>query len=102
MNEVWTDFCSERRIKLLFQSVGAHPWLLECRNGLVRGIYNRLVEDDSLSSDEILGEAQWCLNLRLSTGRFSAYRLVFGSFPADVSGWVDCEDGLLFAKDASL
>ena len=27
-NEVWADLCSERRIKLQFQEVGAHPWIL--------------------------------------------------------------------------
>ena len=26
--EIWTDFCSERRIKLQFQEVGVHPLLL--------------------------------------------------------------------------
>ena len=72
-NEVWADYCTERRIKLLFQGVGAHPWLLERRNGLARGIYNRLVEDDRFSSEKILGEVQWCLNTVLSTSGFSAF-----------------------------
>ena len=40
-NEIWTDVCADRRIKLQFQGVGAHLWLLERRNGLARGIYCR-------------------------------------------------------------
>ena len=66
-NEVRTDYCPERRIKLLFHGVGAHRWLLERRNGLARGIYNRLVEDDRFSIEKILGEVQWRLNTLLST-----------------------------------
>ena len=101
-NEVWTDYCSERCIKLLFQGAGAHPWLLERRNGLARGIYNRLVEDDRFSSEEILGEVQWRLNAMLSTSGFSAYQMVFGSNPADLFGWDDSEEDLSFAQDTSL
>ena len=100
-NEVWADYCTERRIKLLFQGVGAHPWLLGRRNGLARGIYNRLVEDDRFSSEEILGEVQWRLNTMLATSGFSAYQMVFGSNPADLFGWGDSEEDLLFAQDAS-
>ena len=38
-NEIWTDLRAELRIKLQFQGVGAHPWLLGRRNGLARGIF---------------------------------------------------------------
>ena len=48
-NEAWADFCADRRIKLFFQCVGAHPWILERRNGLARGIYNRMMADDRFS-----------------------------------------------------
>ena len=41
---LWRDLCVEPRIKLVIQGVGAHPWILERRNGLARGIYNRLKE----------------------------------------------------------
>ena len=44
-NDLWRDLCVGRRIKLIFQGVGAHPWILERRNGLARGIYNRLKAD---------------------------------------------------------
>ena len=37
-NDLWRDLCVERRIKLVFQGAGAHPWILERRNGLARGI----------------------------------------------------------------
>ena len=82
-NEVRADYCSERRIKLFFQGVGEHPCLWERRNGLARGIYNRLIEDDRFSSGEILGEVQWCLNAMLSSSGISAYHMVFGFDPAD-------------------
>ena len=91
-NEVWADYCSERRTELFFQGVGAHPWLLERQNGLARGIYNRLIEDDRFSSGQILSEVQYCLNTMLSSCGFSAYHVVFGSNPADLFRWDDSED----------
>ena len=44
--EVRADLFSERRIKLRFQGVGGRLWILERRNGLARGLYNRLVAAD--------------------------------------------------------
>ena len=32
-NEAWAELRSERRIKLLHQGFGAHPWILGRRNG---------------------------------------------------------------------
>ena len=46
-NELWAELRSERGVKS-FQEVRAHPWLLERRNGLARGIFNRLKEDRSI------------------------------------------------------
>ena len=43
-NEIWTDLRVGRGIKLQFQGIGDHPCLLERRNGLARGIYNRLLK----------------------------------------------------------
>ena len=83
-HEVWTELRSERRIKLLLQGVGAHPWILERRNGLARGIYNRLEEDDRFPGGQILAEAQWCLNTLISGGGFLANQMVFGPNPADL------------------
>ena len=40
-NDLWRDLCVGRRIKLVFQGVGAHPWILVRRDGLARGIFNR-------------------------------------------------------------
>ena len=45
-NEVWADSCPERRIKLLFPGAGARPGILDCRNGVARGIYHRLTAGD--------------------------------------------------------
>ena len=83
-NELWPELRPERRIELLVQGVGAHPWILACRNGLARGIYNRLEEDDRFSGTQILAEVQWRLNALISGGGFSAYHMVFGSNPADL------------------
>ena len=101
-NAIWTDLCAERRIKVQFRGVGAHPWLLERRNGPARGIYNRLVEDDRFSKKMILLEAQWCLNTMLSACRFSAHQMVLGSNPVDLCGWEDKDEDLMFAQDTSL
>ena len=76
-NEIWLDLCSDRRVKLQFQGVGAHPWMLERRNGLARGIYNRIREGGRFSGRQILSEVQWRLNALISAGGFSAYRMVF-------------------------
>ena len=91
-----------RRIKLIFQGVGAHPWILEGRNGLARGIYNRLKADRCFTVPQILAEAQWCLNTLVSASGYSAYQLVFGSNPMDLYGWDDSEGDLLFAQDTSI
>ena len=99
---IWTYFCAERRIKLLSQGVGAHPWILERRNGLARGSFNRLSENDRYSGRQILAEAQWRLNTMISASGYSASRFVFGSNPADLYGWGDQEEDLLFAQDASV
>ena len=98
-NEIRMDFCAERRLKLQFQEVGAHLWLLGRRNGLARGIYNRPIEDDRFSYTTILSEVQWCLNTMRSAGGFSAYQIVFGSNPVDFFGWEDGGEDLLFAQD---
>ena len=94
----WPSF----RFKLLFQDVGAHAWILERRNGLARGISNRLREDDRFSGKQILAEALWCLNTLISRSGFSAYRLVFGSNPVDLFGWQDEDEDLALAHDTSL
>ena len=101
-NEVWTDFCTDRRIKLPFQGVGAHPWILERRHGLARGIYNRIRTDDRFSGRQIVTEVQWCLNTLISASGYSAYQLVFGSNPTDRYGWGDTDEDLLFVQDTSV
>ena len=81
-NEVWADFCADRRIKLFFQGVGVHPWILERRNGLARGIYKRMMADGRFSGRRVLTEVQWCLNTLIPASEYSAFQLVFGSNPA--------------------
>ena len=58
---------------VVFQGVGAHPWILERRNGLARGIYNRLKEGRYYTGPQILSEAQWRLNTLVSASGYSAY-----------------------------
>ena len=99
-NDLWRDLCVERRIKLVFQGVGAHPWILERRNGLARGIYNRLQADRYNAGSQILTEVQWCLDTMVSPSGSSDYQLVFGSNPMDLYGWGDSDEELLFAQDA--
>ena len=101
-NDLWRDLCVDRRITQIFQGVGAHPWILERRNGLARGIYNRLKADRYYTGPQILAEAQWRLNTLVSASGYSAYQLVFGSNPMDLYGWDDSEDDLLFAQDTSI
>ena len=83
-NELRTDLRSDRRIKLLFQGVGARPWILERRNGFARGTYNRLKEDDQDLGKQIPAEVQRRLNALISGGGFSTNQMVFGSSPADL------------------
>ena len=78
------------------------PWILERRNGLAQGIYNRSQKDDRFPGRQILAEVQWCLNTVISGGGFSAYQMVFGSNPADLYGWEDKDEDLMFAQDTSL
>ena len=73
------EICVERRIKLVFQGAGAHPWILERRNGLARGIYNRLKADRYYTGPQILAEVQWRLNTLVSASGYSAYQLDFGT-----------------------
>ena len=85
-NEVRTDLRSDRRIKLQVHGAGAHPWILERRSGLARGVYNRLVADGRVFGGQILAEVQWRLNALMSGGAYSVYQLIFGSNPVDL--WV--------------
>ena len=56
-NELSAELRSDRRIKLLSQGVGAHPWILGRRSGLSRGIFYRLKGGDRFSSKQIPAEA---------------------------------------------
>ena len=53
-NEVRTDLCSARRIKVRYHGVGARPWILDRRNGLARGILPRVVSHDRFSGGQAL------------------------------------------------
>ena len=89
-----------RRIKVLFQGGGSHPWILERRNGVASGIYYRLREDDRFSWKQMLAEVQFCLSSLISGGGFSTYQMVFGSKPGGF-GREDKDECLTFAQDFS-
>ena len=80
---------------------GARHWHLEEGIVLARRPYNRLVADDRFAIKQILTEAHYCLHSLLSASGYSAYRLIFGSNPADVFGRGGDVGGLLLAQDAS-
>ena len=46
--------------------MGPNPLMLERRNGLARGMYNRLREDGRFVVRATSGEGQYCLNTILS------------------------------------
>ena len=39
-DKLWANLCADHYIKLQRRCVGAHPWILERRNALARGMYN--------------------------------------------------------------
>ena len=100
-SETRRNFCAERRIKLHFQGVGDHPWLMERRNGLARGICHRLIEDDRFMNKTILAEVRWRPNSMLSASGFSAHHMVFGSHPVDLFGLEHGREDMMFARDTS-
>ena len=55
----------------------SHPWILERRNSLARGIYNRLKEGDPFSNKQVPRKEQWRLNTLNSAGSFPATRWFF-------------------------
>ena len=77
-------------MKLPSQGEGDHPWFLWRRNGLARGIDNRLAADCRLASWSISNAVQLCLDATFGHGGFSAYRNVSGSNPADLYMWRIC------------
>ena len=95
-NDLWRDLCVTRRIKLVLQGAGAHPWTLE------RRIYNRLKADRFCTGSQILTEVQRCLNTMVSASGYSAYQLAFGSNLMDLYGWGDSDEDLLSAQDTSI
>ena len=99
---MWTEVRSERRMKVLFQGVGARPWILERRSCFARGMYNRLKEDDRSFGKQILTEVQWRLSALTSSEGFSAYRMVFGSNPAGLAGRQDKDGDPACAQNSSI
>ena len=85
-------FLREGVLSSSFEGAGARPRLLERRNGLDHGIYNRWAADGCVSSRQILSEVYWRLSTLPSASEFSAYRLVSGPDPAYLFGWGDDDE----------
>ena len=88
-------------IKMVCQEAGAHPWILERRNGLARGIYSRLKAGRFPSRQQILTQAPRNLDTMVSASGYSAYEPVIGVNPMDLYGWGDTDEDLLFDQDSS-
>ena len=95
---LWTELRFDRRIRLQFQGI------LVRRNGPVRGICNRLKDDDRFSGKQILAEVQWCLNTAISGGAFPTTRRFYGweENPVGLYGWEEKDEDLTLAQDTSL
>ena len=65
-------------------------------------MYNRMQADGRYARRQLVSEVQFCLNAMLVTIGFSAYKVAFGSNPADTFGWGDEDEDLLFSQDTSL
>ena len=74
-NDLWVDLRTDRYIELQYQGVGAHPWISERRDGLARGIHNRMHADGRYACGQLISEVQFCVNAMLSTNGFSAHQL---------------------------
>ena len=69
--EARADFRAERKSHLQLQG-GARAWMSERRNGLARGILNRLHVEGRSTDRPILNEVQICLGAKFNHGEFSA------------------------------
>ena len=72
------------------------------RNGLARGIYNRMNADGRYAGRRLITELPFCVNGMLPTNGSSAYQMVFGGNPADNFGWGGEDGDLLYVQDTSL
>ena len=70
-NDIWTALCAQRRIRVQFRGAGARPWILKRRNGLGRGIYNRLMADGRFSRRRIPSEVRRSVHSHLGSWAFS-------------------------------
>ena len=82
--------------------MGARPSVLDRRNGLARGICNRLAAAGRFPGNLIPSEVQLRLSTLLSGSGYSGYPFVLGSNPVDPFGCGGNDEDLLFAQDASL
>ena len=83
-NGVWADLRSERIVRLEFHGKRAHPWMLEPRDGLACGAFNRPRGDGRFSDRTTSNEVQFCLNATLNQGGVAAHRMAVGSNPVDL------------------
>ena len=82
--------------------LGANTRLPKSRNGLGRGMYNRLQEESRFPGKRISTEAQYCLETTLISRGSSAYHLVFASPPADPYARRDDDGDPMSAQQTSV
>ena len=75
--------------------------MLERRNGLARGIYNRLHADGRFVDRAILNEVQYRLRAMLQHWGFSAYHRAFEPDPVELYSWQDHDADLDFSRVTS-
>ena len=85
-----------------FKGFGAHPWILDRRNGLARGIHTRLKAGDRFFGGQIRAEVQWRLNALIAREGFPAYRLVSGANPVGLFRRDGRNEDLTFTQDTSI
>ena len=79
--------------------MGAHPLLLERRDRLARGNYNRFVAHGRFSIERILSEAQYRVDSPPSSSGYLASQLPFGSNSADLCEWQVGVDDRVIAQE---
>ena len=85
-----------------FGALARTPWILERRNGIARGLNNRLIADYGDSGRRMLAEAQWRLNAMIPASELPAFQSVFQSNPVGLYEWGGQGEDPLFAQDVSV
>ena len=92
-NDLRRNQCAENNIEISLAGLGAHPWVIERRHDLIRGIYARLPSDPARSGEMAICEIQRVANRVILSSGYSPYQAVFGCAEADQWGPNEPEEG---------